>query len=98
MSTRMYGALPDVDVISPKGASLDVAHEDYIAIGTSGHATEQQRKRLCEIGEELCHRGAEAVILGGTDLNVAFSGQDHSFPIIDSAEVHIDRIVRDSTS
>ena len=98
MSSHLYGALPNVRVISPEGRSLDVAHKDYIAIGTTGHANDRQRKRLVEIGEELCQRGAEAVILGGTDLNVVFREQCFEFPIIDSAEVHIDAIVRASKS
>jgi hypothetical protein len=34
------------------------------AIGTSGRATNEERKRLFAAGEDLCSRGAEAVILG----------------------------------
>ena len=98
MSSRLYGALTGVEVISPEGPSLHTAHEDYVAIGTTGRVTKQRRTRLFEIGQKLCDRGAEAVILGGTDLNVAFRGQRCEFPIIDSAEVHIDAIVRASTS
>ena len=98
MSSLLYGSLPEVDVISPEGASLDSAHEEYIAIGSTGHVTEQQRERLFKFIAELCDRGAEAVILGGTDLNVAFRGQECEFPIIDCAQVHIDAIVRAATT
>jgi aspartate racemase len=98
MTSRLYGALPEVDVISPEGPGLEAAHEDYIAIGTTGQATDQQCERLFKIGEELCGRGAEAVVLGGTDLNVAFRGHGCDFPIIDSAKVHIDAIVRAASS
>ena len=44
--------------------------------------------------QRLCDRGAEAVILGGTDLNVIFDGSDAHAPVIDSAEVHVQAIVR----
>ena len=37
-------------------------------------------------------QGAEAVMLGGTDLFLAFQGQDCGFPVIDCAGIHIDAI------
>ena len=41
-------------------------------------------------GAELCsEQGAEAVLLAGTDLFLAFSGATPGFEVIDSAEVHI---------
>jgi aspartate racemase len=37
--------------------------------------------------------GAEAVLLGGTDL-LAFEGQNCGFPVIDCASIHMDAIYR----
>jgi aspartate/glutamate racemase len=52
---------------------------------------------LAAIGRELCRRqGAEAVVLAGTDLFLAFEGRDCGFPTIDSARVHIDALARAS--
>jgi aspartate racemase len=43
----------------------------------------------------LCKaQGAEAIVLGGTDLFLAFAGQDCGFPVLDCAEVHIDALYR----
>ncbi|WP_338140952.1 aspartate/glutamate racemase family protein, partial [Candidatus Entotheonella palauensis] len=45
-------------------------------------------------GERLVRdQGAEAVLLGGTDLNVVYDRISLDFPVIDSAAVHVDAIV-----
>jgi aspartate racemase len=33
--------------------------------------------------------GAEAVVLAGTDLNLAFAGQDPGYRVIDALDVHV---------
>ena len=39
---------------------------------------------------------AEAVVLVGTDLFLAFHGHERGYPVIDSAEVHIEALFRTS--
>jgi aspartate racemase len=34
--------------------------------------------------------GAEAIVLAGTDLNLAFNGQEPGYPVIDALDVHVD--------
>ena len=43
-------------------------------------------------------QGAEVVVLGGTDLSVAFHGGDPGYPVVDSAIVHADAIARAAMS
>jgi aspartate racemase len=48
-------------------------------------------------GKRLCQdQGAEVVLLGGTDLFLAFQGTDSGFPVLDCADVHVDSIYRKS--
>jgi aspartate racemase len=48
-------------------------------------------------GERLCReRGAEVVLLGGTDLFLAFQGRDVGFPVLDCADVHVETIYQAS--
>jgi len=48
-------------------------------------------------GEKLCRdRGAEVVLLGGTDLFLAFQGRDCGFPVLDCADVHVEAIYKKS--
>ena len=99
MRTKIYGGIPSVEAVAPQGADLDAVHEDYIAMALSGHVTDAQRERMFAAGVALCRdQGAEAVILAGTDLFLAFDGHDPGFPIIDSAAVHIDAIYRAATT
>ena len=97
MNSRLYGGISSVDVVVPQGNSLDVTHNEYVAMATAGQATDQQRETFFSIGKDLCTKqGAEAVILAGTDLFLAFEGHECGFPTIDSARVHIDALCRES--
>jgi aspartate racemase len=97
MESRLYGGIPGIRVVVPKGADLDSTHSEYVAIATSGRATDRQREFFLSTGLDLCRRqGAEAVVLAGTDLFLAFDGHESSFPVIDSAQVHIDALYRES--
>lgn len=51
--------------------------------------------RLFAAAQRLVDRGAQTVLLGGTDLNVVFDGSE-PVPVIDSAEVHVQAIVREA--
>ena len=62
-------------------------------MAASGAATAEQREVFFSAGRALVsEHGAEAVMLGGTDLALAFAGQDPGFPVFDCAAVHADAI------
>jgi aspartate racemase len=97
MASRLYGGISSAEIVLPEDDSLEQVHKSYIEIAMAGRATNAQRSILFSIGRHLCSaQGAEAVILGGTDLFLAFDSQDCGFPIIDCAEVHIGAIYRKS--
>lgn len=96
MQSHLYNALSMLDVVLPEGADLDTVHNEYIAMATAGHANDRQRTALFAIGRKLCKRGAEAVVLAGTDLFLAFDGHDCGFPTIDSADMHINAMFVES--
>jgi aspartate racemase len=97
MQSRLYGGVSAVEVVTPHGEKLDATHNAYIAMATSGQADDEQRELLFSVGNDLCHKqGAEAVVLAGTDLFLAFEGSDCGFPTIDSARVHINALFRES--
>jgi aspartate racemase len=97
MGSRLYGGLSALDVVVPEGAAFDATHDEYVAMATIGAASDRQRALFCSVGSELCQKqGAQAVVLAGTDLFLAFDGRECGFPTIDSARVHIDALVRKS--
>jgi aspartate racemase len=97
MGSRLYGGLSALDVVVPEGAAFDATHDEYVAMATIGAASDRQRTLFFSVGSELCRKqGAQAVVLAGTDLFLAFDGRECGFPTIDSARVHIDALVRES--
>lgn len=97
MKSRLYGGVSAVEIVLPQGASFDATHNAYVAMAAAGQADDQQRELLFSVGNDLCQKqGAEAVVLAGTDLFLAFEGRECGFPTIDSARVHIDALLRES--
>ena len=97
MASRLYGGISAVEVVVPEGDSFDATHDEYVTMATTGHATEHQREFFFAIGNDLCRKqGAETVVLAGTDLFLAFDGYECGFPVIDSAQVHVNALYRAS--
>ena len=95
METRFYGGLPAVDIIVPTEPELGQVNQNYIDMAMSGQVTELQRALFFDVARRLCNdHGAEAVMLGGTDLFLAFDGQDCGVPIVDCAGIHIQALAR----
>jgi aspartate racemase len=93
METRFYGAAVSTEIIPPAGEALQAVHDSYVAMATSGSVTDAQREVFFSAGRAMMRdRGAEAVMLGGTDLALAFGGHDPGFPTFDCATVHADAI------
>jgi len=95
METRFYGGVPHAEIIPPSGQDLDAVHESYVEMAAAGVVTEAQRKVFATVSERLLHTsGAQAIMLGGTDLALAFNERDAGFPIVDCAGIHADAITR----
>lgn len=98
MESGVYGGLPSVRCIAPEGAELGRVHDAYVEMALAGAATDAHRELFFAAGRRLREeRGAEAVVLAGTDLFLAFEGHDPGFPVIDAAEVLIAALTRAST-
>jgi aspartate racemase len=93
METRLYGVISAAEVVVPRGDELDEVHRKYVDMATVGRVIDAQRRVFFAAGKRLCQdQGAEVVLLGGTDLFLAFQGTDCGFPVLDCADVHVDAI------
>jgi aspartate racemase len=98
MESGLYGGIASVQIVLPEGDALDLVAKTYMEIATAGRVTEAQRRIFFAAGRQLCAtQGADAIMLGGTDLFLAFDGQHCGFPVIDCADIHIAAIHRRST-
>lgn len=90
IESRLYGSVTGVEIILPNGDDINSVSEEYFAMAKAQCATEAQRKLFFTVGDRLCsEQQAEIVILAGTDMFLAFAGENPGFEVIDCAEVHI---------
>jgi aspartate racemase len=98
MQTRLYGSIASAELIAPDGDRFGQVGDAYSAMAGIGHVTDGQRQLFFTAGHELMARGAEAIMLGGTDLFLAFVGQEPPFPLVDCADIHVDAIFERSSA
>ena len=97
MESRLFDSFRETEIVVPPGDSLNSVHEAYMSIAVSGAVNEYQRETIFQAGKKMCdEQGAQAVVLAGTDLFVAFDGHECGFKYVDSALVHIEAIHRAS--
>ena len=93
METRFYGGLSTVEVVPPSGQDLQDVHEAYVAMAASGIVTGAQRAIFTTVSKKLLEESqVEAIMLGGTDLALAFNERNTEFPLVDCAGIHADAI------
>ena len=93
MDTRAYGRISGVQVLLPDEPEREAVHRAYVEMAVPGRVTPAQRDVFFAAGRALAARGAEAIILGGTDLFLAFDGEACGFATIDCARVHVEAIL-----
>jgi aspartate racemase len=99
MESGLYGGITSARIVTPEGTALDQVHDAYISMAKAGHVTDAQRGVFFSIGQYLYQaRGADGIVLGGTDLFLAFAGQDCGFPVVDCALIHIEALFRRATA
>ena len=95
METRFYGGVASAEIIPPEGQDLDDVHDAYVAMATSGVVTDAQRDVFDTVSQRLLReRGAEAIMLGGTDLALVFDAGNAAFPLVNCAGIHVGAIAR----
>ena len=88
MRTHLYGQLTRTEVVAFDG-DLAALGGVYLDIAKSAVCTDDQRATLFDAGRAMIDRGADAMVLAGTDLGLAFDGHDPGFPVVDTVDVHV---------
>jgi aspartate racemase len=97
MESKLYGGIAAAEVVPPPVSDVATVHESYMRMAVAGKVTEEQRERLFSVGRRLVeNQRVDAVLLGGTDLFLAFDGTDPGFEWIDCADLHIAALHRAS--
>jgi aspartate racemase len=98
MESGMFGSLRGFDVLTPNPDVMQAVHDCYVGMALSGRVTQADRDLLFGIGRDMYSRGAEAVLLAGTDLFLAFDGQEPGFRTIDAALLHVAALAAEAAS
>jgi len=95
MESRLFGGVSAAELVVPQGDDFALVNELYMNIATRGEATKADSETLINIGSRLCsEQGAQAVLLAGTDLFLAFGDCECGYKVIDSALVHVDALLQ----
>ncbi|WP_341234319.1 aspartate/glutamate racemase family protein [uncultured Sulfitobacter sp.] len=97
MKTGLYGQLHQTKAVALEDEIEHLA-QSYQDLAVAGHCTDEQRALFMDAGARLVSdRGADAVVLAGTDLNLAFDGRATDYTVIDALDVHVDILARLAT-
>ncbi|PTX03884.1 aspartate/glutamate racemase family protein [Pararhodobacter aggregans] len=91
MRTGLYGQLRKTRALALDDR-IDEIGQLYQDLAVAGACSAEARATFLEAGQQLIDRGAEAVVLAGTDLNLAFDGQTPGYRVIDALDVHVARL------
>ncbi len=89
MRTRLYGKLQQTEAVACDD-DVERLGQLYQDIAVTGICTEAQRDAMFAAGQRMVsEQGADAIVLAGTDLNLAFDGRDVGYAVIDALDVHV---------
>lgn len=88
MRTRLYGQLRKTRTIALED-EIESLGQRYQEMAVAGVCSPADRATFLEAGQKLVDQGAEAVVLAGTDLNLAFDGQETPYRVVDALDVHV---------
>lgn len=89
MRTRLYGQLRKTEAVALDDAIEEIG-QTYQEVAVAGHCAEAQRALFLRAGRRMVEEmAADAIVLAGTDLNLAFDGQEPGYRVIDALDVHV---------
>lgn len=89
MRTRLYGQLQKTRAVALDD-QIETLGQLYQDVAVLGHCPDATRTAFFDAGRRMIDDlGAEAIVLAGTDLNLAFDGHEPGFEIIDALDVHV---------
>lgn len=97
MDTKLYGQLETTASVVLTN-EIELLGQTYLDMAVAGRCTSQQRDLFLDAGRRMVSDlGADAVVLAGTDLNLAFGTDDVGYRVIDALDVHVDLLAQLAT-
>jgi len=94
MRTRLYCQLHQTEAVALDD-EIETVGQTYQDIAVAGACSPAQGQLFLDAGRRMVdEQGAEAIVLAGTDLNLAFDGQQPGYRVIDALDVHVELLAR----
>ena len=89
MRTRLYGQLHRTTAVACDD-DIERLGQMYQDVAVTGVCDDTQRAVFFDAGRRMVEeQGAEAIVLAGTDLGLAFDGRETGYRVIDALDVHV---------
>jgi aspartate racemase len=99
METELFGRLQGVAEVLPlSSAEIEKLGAIYANIVQNERASSAEVEALISASHGLIERGADAILLAGTDLSFVLHPEAIVFPSVDGARIHIAEIMRQLTA
>lgn len=82
-----------IDVLIPADDDAAAVHRIIYDELVVGQVRDVSRELLCGVVVRLVERGAQAVVLGCTELGMILTASDSSVPLVDSLSAHVDALL-----
>jgi len=86
----------DIEVVVPEDSDRAEVHRVIYEELTLGRIEADSRSSYLAVIEKLCGKGAEAVILGCTEIGMLISSEDLQIPVFDTTRIHAIRAVEEA--
>ena len=94
MQTKLYGQLAQTRAVALED-EIEVLGQTYQDMAVAGVCSDQDRALFLDAGRRMVDDlNADAIVLAGTDLNLAFDGRDPGYRVVDALDVHVDVLAR----
>ncbi|WP_120635965.1 aspartate/glutamate racemase family protein [Ruegeria sp. EL01] len=94
MQTKLYGQLVQTRSVALED-EIETLGQTYQDMAVAGICSDRDRALFLDAGRRMVDDlNADAIVLAGTDLNLAFDGQDPGYTVVDALDVHVDVLAR----
>jgi aspartate racemase len=95
IESDLFGALSGVEVVRPGAGEVDLIHNTYVDLASTGEASAKKHEKLTALAYHLVDRHAvDTILLAGTDLTLLFNESNTDFPHVDCAALHVQEILK----
>lgn len=77
-----------ISVLTPDQSDRDIVHDVIYDELCHGNVVEDSRRAYKRVIDDLRVRGAQAIILGCTEITLLIKMHDSSLPVFDTTQIH----------